>query len=130
MAEKRPPMSKREMDVARVVWRLREATLGQVFEEFSKEKTIDYTTVHSYLKRLVAKGYLTTRMIGRYKLYSAKIRPKKVMRETVDDLMNRLFDGDALALMDFLIHDRGMKAEDVRKLRAMLSKLEDEQDES
>ena len=127
MAEKRPLLSKRELDVARVVWRLREATLGQVFEEFSKQDTLDYTTIHSYLKRLVTKGYLSTRLLGRYKLYSAKVRPKKVMRETVDDFMQRVFDGDTLALVDFLISEHGLSPDDVRKLQAMLSELEAKQ---
>lgn len=125
----RAALSKGELEVARVVWRLGEATVGSIFEAFPKRRKPDYTTVQTYLRRLEAKGYLRTRREGRNKIYSARVRPSTVIGETVDDLMDRLFDGQTLALMHHLIHDRGISAEESQKLRAMLARLEDEADD-
>ena len=126
---RRAALSKGELEVARVVWKLGEATLGQIFEAFPKRRKFDYTTVHTYLRRLEAKGYLRTRRDGRNKIYSPRVRPSKVIRETVDDLMERLFDGETLALMHHLIHDRGISPEEIGKLREMLAQLEAQEDE-
>ena len=125
----RAEISKGELEVARVVWRLGEATLGAIFAAFPKRRKLDYTTVQTFLRRLEAKGYLRTRREGRNKIYSARVRPSTVIGERVDDLMDRLFDGQTLALMHHLIHDRGISAEESQKLRAMLARLEDEADD-
>ena len=125
----RPPISKGELEVARVVWRLGEASAGEVFEAFANDREIDYTTVHTYLRRLEEKGYLRTRREGRNKIYRPKVRPSQVIREIVEDLMDHLFDGEAIALMHYLIRDRGVTPEERRRLRKMLSESEAEHDD-
>ena len=126
----RPPLSKGELEIARAVWDLGQATLSEVFRWFPKRRKLDYTTVQTYLRRLEAKGYVRTRRDGRNKIYSPKVRPEQVIRETVDDLMDRLFDGEALPLMLHLIEDRGISPEETQKLRQALTRLEAEDDDA
>ena len=57
-------------------------------------------------------------------------RPKTVIRETVDDLMDRLFDGEMVPLMRHLIQDRGISADEIKELRQLLNELQAKQDES
>lgn len=121
----RPALSKGELQVARMVWRLGEATVGQVFEELSSECEIDYSTVQTYIRRLEQKGYIRAKRSGRNKIYSPKVRPGQVIKETVDDLMLRLFDGEVLPLMRHLIHDRDIRPEQIQELRDMLNEVED-----
>ena len=127
---RRPALSKGELEVARVLWSLGKATVREVFEAFPKPQRPDFTTVQTYLRRLEAKGYLQNTRKGRVKLYSPRVRPKQVIRETVDDFMNRLFDGEALPLMRHLINERGISPEEVTQLRDMLNSLEGMNDES
>ncbi len=127
---RRPALSKGELEVARVLWSLEKATVREVFEAFPKKQRPDFTTVQTYLRRLEAKGYLQSTQEGRIKIYSPRVRPKQVIRETVDDFMNRLFDGEALPLMRHLINERGISPEEVEQLRDMLNGLEGENDES
>jgi BlaI family transcriptional regulator, penicillinase repressor len=122
----RPELSKGELEIARVVWDLGEATLGQVFEACLKERKIDYATVQTYLNRLVTKGYLKTRPEGRTKLYRPKVQPSQVIRETVNDLLKRLFGGNTSLLVRHLIDDDKLTAKDVQDLRGLLNKLEAE----
>src|SRR4051794_260276 len=123
---RRPELSKGEMEVARVLWDLGEATLGQVFDACRREREIDYTTVQTYLRRLETKGYLRTRRDGRTKVYRPKVQPSQVIRETVNDLLRRLFGGQALPLLRHLIDDRKITANEIEELRALLSQLETE----
>jgi BlaI family transcriptional regulator, penicillinase repressor len=125
---KRPAISRGELDVARAVWELGEATVGQVFDALANRKAIDYSTVQTYLRRLEAKGYLRTRRQGRTKIYRPRVGADEVVRQTVDDLLDRLFDGEPLALWQHLIQDRGITAEETRQLRQLLAQWEAEQD--
>jgi BlaI family penicillinase repressor len=126
----RPALSKGELQVARTIWRLGQATVGQVNEELSQDCDIDYSTVQTYIRRLEQKGYLRAKRTGRNKVYSPKVRPRQVIKETVDDLMIRLFDGEVIPLMRHLIHDRDIQPEQIRELRKMLREVEESEDEA
>ena len=125
----RPALSRKEMEVVRVVWDRGQATVREVFEALSEKRKIDFFTVQTYLRRLDAKGYLRARRRGRTMVYSPRVQPSTVIRETVGDLVDRLFDGEALPLLLHLIEDRGITSEEFQQLKQLLSQLEDQSDE-
>jgi predicted transcriptional regulator len=124
----RPPLSKAELEVARVLWELGEGTVRQVHDSLSNSRKIDFTTVQTYMRRLEAKGYARTWLTGRTRVYAPSIKPATVIRETVDDLVERLFGGETLPLMQHLIEDRGVSGDDLAQLRVLLDRLEEEGD--
>jgi len=124
---RRVALSKSELEVARIVWGLGDATVRQVLESLPAERQLDYKTVQTYLRRLQAKGYLSTRRDGKSVHYRPRIRAAQVVRETVADFVTRLFDGEALPLVEHLITDRGLSAAEIAKLRKLLNQLESEQ---
>jgi BlaI family penicillinase repressor len=121
----RPSLSKAEMEIARLVWDRGEATVRQILDALPEQRKLDYKTVQTYLRRLEAKGYLSTRRDGKRTVYRASVKPAQVMRETIKDFVARLFDGEALPLVEHLIHDRGLKGDEIEKLRTMLDDLEE-----
>lgn len=123
---KRPALAKSELELARIVWDLGEATVRQVFEALPKDRELDFWTVQTYLRRLKAKGYLKTRRQGRSNVYIPRVRPAEVVRDVVDDLVNRLFDGDALPLFQQLIHDRGLSDDEIQQLQSLLDQLKEQ----
>ena len=66
---------------------------------------------------------------GRARVYSPKVRSTTVIRETVEDLIDRLFGGEPLPLMQHLIEDRGVTAKEISQLRRLLDRLEEESNE-
>jgi len=127
---KRTALSKAEMEVARIVWNLGEATVRQVFETFPAERRPDFTTVQTYLRRLEAKGYLRAKRRGRTMVYRARVQPDDVIHETISDLVNRLFGGETIPLLHHLILDRRISNEEIHKLREMIDEREAKQDDS
>jgi predicted transcriptional regulator len=127
---KRAACSKAELEVARIVWDLQGApnlkgvTVRQVLETLPAERALDYKTVQTYLRRLEAKGYLQSRLDGKTSVYTARVRPAQVIRETITDLIDRLFGGEALPLVEHLIADRQLSAGDIDKLRTLIDDSE------
>lgn len=122
----RPPLSKGEMEVARVLWDLKQATVREVHEAFPPARGIDFATVQTYLRRLEAKGYVAGKLDGRTRVYSPKVQQRKVIGQTIDDLVERLFGGETLPLVRHLIEDRGISAQDLAELRKLIDRLEQE----
>ena len=122
----RPALAKSELEIARIVWKLGSATVREVLEQLPKDRNLDFKTVQTYLRRLESKGYFKTKKEGRSKVYIPKVRADRVVREVVDDFMDRLFDGEAIPLLQHLINDRGLSDDEICKLRDMLNQLEGE----
>ena len=114
---KRPVPPKSELEVARIVWELGGATVRQVLDVLPEDRGLDFKTVQTYLRRLESKGYLKTRREGRSNVYRPIVRPAQVVREVMDDLLNRLFDGQMLPLFQHLVNDRGLSGSEIGQLR-------------
>jgi predicted transcriptional regulator len=56
------------------------------------------------------------------------VRPKQVVRDTVRDFINRLFNGSPMALLEHLIRDQGLEKAELDQLRQLLSEVEAEPD--
>ncbi len=125
----RPALSKAEMEVVRILWGLGSATVRQVFDAFPPERRIDFATVQTYLRRLEAKGYVRGTNEGRTRIYSPRIKPRTVIREALDDLIERLFAGETMPLVRHLIEDRGISDEELAELRQLLERRKSEQED-
>ena len=114
-------LAKSELEIARIVWDLGgKATVREVHDALPKERDLDFWTVQTYLRRLKTKGYLTTEKAGRNNVYRSAIRPNKVITNIVDDLVNRLFDGEVYPLVQHLVDGERLSEADIQRLQTML----------
>jgi len=120
----RPGLSRAELEIARIVWGLKEATVREVHESLPAGRNIDFTTVQTYLRRLEEKGYLRVRLEGRTRVYSVKVRPRTVIRETVGEMVDLLFGGESMPLVKHLVEERQFSSAEIEQLRELLDKLE------
>lgn len=120
----RPALSKGELEVARVLWELKKATVREVFEAIPADRGLEFATVQTYLRRLESKGYVKADLDGRVRVYSPRVRPATVIRETVGDLVDRLFAGETLPLMRHLIEDGRISADELAELRDLIDRME------
>jgi len=121
---KKPDLSKSELEIAQVIWRLGEASVRAVVETLAAQgRKADFATVQTYLRRLKAKGYLRTRREGRADIYIPAVRAGSVIKDVVKDFVNRIFDGDAVPLVQHLIDDRGLSDDQIQQLQNHLDEL-------
>jgi len=124
----RPGLSRAETEVARIVWELKSATVREVHQTMATDREVDFTTVQTWLRRLEEKGYLNVRIEKRTRIYSPRVRPGTVIRETVDDLVDRLFGGEAVPLVKHLVEEREYSAEEIQQLRELINRLDSDSD--
>ncbi len=120
---KRPQLPRSELEIARIVWDMGEATVRQVLESLPEDRGLDFWTVQTYLRRLKAKGYLRTRKEGRNNVYIPAVRPDKVVSEVMDDFIHRLFDGEMLPMFQHLVQNRELTDEEIDQLQQTLDEL-------
>ena len=120
----RPGLSKGELTVARLLWEHGPSGVRQIHAAFPAGQEMDLTTVQTYLRRLEAKGYASSVLQGRARIYTAKTRAKTVIRRTVDELVTRLFGGETMPLVRHLIEDRKITSEELADLKRLIERLE------
>ena len=127
MGKKDKSLAKSELEVARIVWELGEATVRQVHEALPDGRDLDFWTVQTYLRRLKEKGYLKTKRVGQGNVYSAAIKPNTVIQNLTDDFLERLFDGQVLPLFQQLIETKGLTDSEIGDLQSQLEELKRKQ---
>ncbi len=120
---KRVELAKSELEIAQIVWHLKEARVRDVVAELPADRKADFWTVQTYLRRLKAKGYLRARREGRAMVYLPAVKPARVVRDVVSDFVTRLFGGEALPLVQHLIDDSALSDADIDQLQKTLDDL-------
>lgn len=126
--ENRPPVSRGETAVLKALWEIERGSVGEIFSAVEKQTNMDYSTVQTYVRRLEAKGYVTAHRIGRNKLYRPAIRKTQVIREAIDDFLDRMFDGQFMPMFKHLVDSRDVSSEELDDLMRIVNKLRADQE--
>ena len=112
----------------RVLWDAGEATVAEVREALSDERERALTTIATMLTKLEKKGVVAHRTEGRQYVYRPRISEAEVARTMVADLTNKVFDGDASALVSHLLSEQEIDRQDLERLIALVEERRDEED--
>jgi BlaI family transcriptional regulator, penicillinase repressor len=113
-------LTKQELEIMKIVWRLENATVRDVYETLLERRRIAYTTVMTMMKILEKKRYLKKRVKDRAYIYQPA-RPKDlVIKSMVQEFVNRVFNGSAEPLLVQLVKDRHLSEKDVRTITRMI----------
>ena len=115
-----------EMEVLHHVWDLSEATVADVRDRILDDRDVAYTTVMTVLKKLADKGYLTYRKEGRSYVYSAEQPQDAVQHSILRRLMDKVFHGSPIALVQTLVQRESLSKDERRQLQRLLDDLSDD----
>jgi predicted transcriptional regulator len=92
-----PPL---EMACLGVIWTLQEATVRDVASALAERQQFAYTTVMTLLDRLVRRGHLERRKVGRRFVYTPAKDPAELREIAIAEFVRDYFGGsrDALRL--------------------------------
>src|SRR4051794_40570572 len=94
-----PPL---ELACLRALWTLQEASVRAVQEAVAQSRPLAYTTIMTVLDRLVRKGKLTRRKVGRSFVYLPSQSRDVLRRAALRELLEGYFDGSHSELLVFL----------------------------
>ena len=94
-----PPL---ELLCLRALWSLGEGNVKAVRQIVAESRPLAYTTIMTVLDRLVRKGMLARRKVGRSFSYSPQSTRDAARRAAVRELLDGYFDGSEEELKQFL----------------------------
>ena len=114
-----------EVEVLAALWEHGETTARRVRESMERFRPMTHGAVFTLLSRLEAKGLVTRRKGDRGKafLYRAKIRPQRTYRRLAGDLLERVFRGRSVTLVNSLFETAPPSDAEIDELQRMLEEM-------
>jgi BlaI family transcriptional regulator, penicillinase repressor len=114
-------LTKLELELMQVIWRIGSGTVGEVQAELSR--SLAYTTVQTMLNILERKGKVRRELRGRAYVYSARVSEAKALGQSVRDLIDRMFGGSSEELVMSLLKNGQI---DAKRLPELTRRFNDE----
>jgi BlaI family transcriptional regulator, penicillinase repressor len=120
MRRREPTLTAQELAIMKVVWRLGDVTVRDVYEDLLETRHIAYTTVMTMMNILETKGYLKKEKSDRAFLYRPVKPERAVISSMVREFVNRVFDGAPRALLLHLVKDGRLSEKERADLLRMI----------
>lgn len=124
-------LTKAEEQIMQIIWKLREAVVKDVVEQFEGSKPA-YTTVATVLSVLEKKGFVSHRKIGNTKLFTPGISKTEYTKFQFSSLLGNYFGGSFPKMASFFAKENDMDISDLENImkQAEEEMKKDEQNEN
>ena len=115
-------LTKAEEQVMQIVWKLHEAVVKDVVEQFEEPKPA-YTTVATVLSVLEKKGFVNRKKIGNTNLFSPAISKTEYTKFQFSSLLKNYFNGSFPKMATFFARENQL---DIDDLETIMKQAEEE----
>lgn len=115
-----PALGAQELAIMKVVWRLKDVSVREVYETLRERRPVAYTTVMTMMNTLEGKGYLKKELDGRAFRYRPAVPERRVVTKMVKDFIERVFDGSTAPLLAHLVTSTELSDEEREELRRLI----------
>ena len=113
-----PTFTDRELDVMAILWQRGPSTVAEVRERLADD--LAHNTVLTVLKVLEEKWYVDHTEEGKAHRFRARVKQEAAGATAASRLVEKLFGGSTERLMTHLVTERGVTADELRRLRRLL----------
>ncbi|HWW21590.1 MAG TPA: BlaI/MecI/CopY family transcriptional regulator [Steroidobacteraceae bacterium] len=115
-------LTDREADIMNVLWELGPSTVAEV--RAALKSRFAHTTVQTMLRILESKGFVAHQEEGRQHRFRPLVQEGTARQSALKHLLAKMFRGSSELLLTQLVSDQKLTAEQVRRMRKLLSKKE------
>jgi BlaI family penicillinase repressor len=113
-------LTRQELQIMKVIWKLGAATVKDVCDIMSQTKAIAYTTILTLMGILEEKGALAHTRSGRAFLFRPLLSRRQATRNQVRDVITRFFDGSPERMMEDILGNEVLNPDQVESVRSLL----------
>ena len=115
-----PDLSPAQREIMEIVWERGEVTAQDVLRALSQTRDVARNTVRTLLERMEIKGWLKHRAAGRTFLYRPARARQATVVQKVREMVDAVCGGSAENLVAALLDARGLKREELDRIRQLL----------
>lgn len=116
-----PQISEAEFEVMKVIWKYAPINTNEVTDILTRTTSWSPKTIHTMLKRLVAKKALTYEKQSRIFVYTPLIKEAEYIRQESNSFLKHYYNGDITAMLSSYLEDDNLSDAEIDTLRLLLS---------
>ncbi len=118
---KEKTLTKGEMLVMNALWSIgRGASVYDILERYDEPRPA-YTTIATFLKILMQKGFVEAKKgTGKQLVYNPLMTKERYRHQVMDDVKESLFDGSVKSLLNHFVQEEDLSAEEIEELIALI----------
>lgn len=116
-----------ELEILKVLWSQGPCSVKQLQEGLSASRKLAYTTIVTMLTIMTNKGFVRKRNADQGPVYEASIAKQKASGNMLQDLVDRLYDGSTLAVVQSLLDQSEINADELAQIRRLVNRKVKEQ---
>ena len=111
-----------ELEILKVLWQGGPASVRQVREALADSRPLAHTSVMTIMNIMAKKGYVRRSKEGGCYVYRPRVSRTTTARRMLGDVVERVFDGSAMAVVLNLLETADLDAQELEELRALLER--------
>lgn len=126
--KKQGTLTKAEMKIMNILWSLpsMKGTIYDILEGYGEDKPV-YTTVATFMKILLNKGYVRSEKIKGTKAlcYYPIVTKQEYTRRVLNEVKNDLFGGSMSSLVRFFVKEERISDKELKEILEMVERQDD-----
>jgi len=122
-------LTEAELRLMDVLWLKGSATVQQVLDSLPQKPALAYNSILTTIRVLENKGYVKHVKDGRAHVYIPTVERKEASRSEIRHLVTRFFKDSHELLVLNILEERGLEAEELKRLRQLLQGKESTREE-
>jgi len=111
-----------ELEILKILWREGPLSGRQIRDALSGFRDLAYTSVMTIMKILTEKKYVRRKKVNGNFVYYPCVREETVAKRMLHDVVDRVFDGSATAVMLKLLETADLDEGELRQLRQIINR--------
>lgn len=125
--EKTSKPTESELEVLQILWENGPSSVRVVNEKLNEQREVGYTTSLKIMQIMAEKGLVKRDTSSRTHIYVAAIEEAETKGRLLDQLVDKAFKGSAMKLVMQALDKHQASAEDLDELKALIRKMENDQ---
>ncbi len=109
-------LTRLQMRIMQALWERSRAAARDITDDLNRYEPIAHSTVQTLLRRLERRGVIGHDIDGPTFVYYPIARNENVVRQAIEDFLERIFAGSPRGMVSYLLKNRLVSPDDLREL--------------
>ncbi|RLD60357.1 MAG: hypothetical protein DRJ01_09805 [Bacteroidetes bacterium] len=121
-------LSKMEWEILRIIWEKGSSSVRDVSQNISEQNKRAYTTIQTYMERMIEKKLLKKEKIGLVNFYISIVEKKNLINHEISTFIQNVFNGSSSRFAAYLFNSDQLDEKDIKRIKEMIEEKEKKND--
>lgn len=118
-----------ELEILRILWQKKKASVREVYEIISKTKDCGYTTTLKLMQIMYEKKLVTRNTDSKTHIYQPKVSRESLQKNLLGKIIDNVFEGSSTSLIMRALGENKPSPDELDQIQELLNRLKEEKNQ-